>query len=165
MRRLRRAVLPAWGAMALWAGFWGAATAAPAVSAVGTLNCEVEGQDVALHFGSNRAIRCIYQPDAGGRRQIYEGQFQKYGVEVGVIGNTAIRWRVLAPSARIPRGALAGLYRGFTIEATVGAGSGANILVREGQSDIRLDLGMQAQTGGLNAAVGVTSLELWPVRR
>jgi len=142
------------------------ASAAPPPAVVGVLTCDVQGPDVALHFGSNRAIHCVYRPNGRGRPQTYIGHFRKYGVEVGVIGHTAISWRVIAPSHRIPRGSLAGSYRGFTIEATVGVGSGANILVREGDSTIHLDpIGMQAQTGGLNAAVGITALELQPVQR
>ncbi|WP_170984258.1 DUF992 domain-containing protein [Rhodoligotrophos defluvii] len=139
--------------------------AAAALRVVGTLTCDVPGPDVALHFGSNRPVRCVYHPRRG-RAQVYAGHFRKYGVEVGVIGNTSISWRVLAPTSRIPRRALAGTYRGFTVEATIGVGSGANILVREGEGAVHLDpIGMQTQTGGLNAAVGVTQLDLRPAKR
>jgi len=140
-------------------------SAQPASTPIGTLRCMIEGPDVALHFASKRKISCVYRPDGPGKRQYYRGKFRKYGVEIGVIGETSIEWRVLSDTPRLRYGALAGTYRGFTVEAAVGAGSGANVLVREGNDDIALDLGMQVQLGGLNAALGITQLELRPVRR
>lgn len=166
MNCLSRIILTGLTGAALIGGFLSTESAAgPAPEPVGTLKCRIEGPDVALHFASNRTVSCVYRPDGGGRRQYYTGEFRKYGVEVGIIGRTAVDFRVLSPRKRLAPGALAGTYRGATIEATIGAGSGANVLLRDGPGDIALDLGMQLQVGGLNAAVGVTRLELRPARR
>ncbi|MGF7158686.1 hypothetical protein FHS85_000296 [Rhodoligotrophos appendicifer] len=141
------------------------AQSAPAAKAVGLLNCKVMGPDVALHFGSSRQIRCVYVPDGRGRRQTYDGMLRKYGIEVGVIGDTSISWTVMAHRNRISRGALSGSYRGFTVEATIGVGSGANIFMREGDQSVSLlPLAMQEQVGGFNAAVGAATMDLALVR-
>jgi hypothetical protein len=69
-------------------------------------------------------------------------------------------WSVFAPSGRIARGALAGVYAGATAEATVGAGLGANVLLGGSDRSIALQpLSVQGQAG-LNLAVGVADLIL-----
>ena len=74
-------------------------------------------------------------------------------------------WSVLAPSGRVSRGALAGIYAGATAEATVVGGVGANVLVGGSNRSIALQpLSVHGQAG-LNFAVGVADLELVARRR
>lgn len=133
--------------------------------AIGTLSCLVRGPDVVLHFASKRTISCTFRSSRSGRRYRYAGVIQKYGFEVGFIGDTTLKWTVTSRSGRISRRSLAGEYTGFSVEATLGLGAGANVITREGDRAVRLvPVGVQAQKGGFNAAAGVTSIVLTPAR-
>jgi Protein of unknown function (DUF992) len=73
-------------------------------------------------------------------------------------------WSVVAPTVGPPRGALAGLYVGASGDVTVGGGIGANVLFGGSDRSIALQpLSIQGQTG-LDLTLGVSGLELRPVR-
>ena len=77
---------------------------------VGLLTCNVEG-GVGWVIGSSKDVDCVYQPAGGGHVEHYSGRIGKFGVDIGVTGNTTIAWAVFAPG-KVNRGALKGSYSG-----------------------------------------------------
>ncbi len=92
----------------------------------GLLNCNV-GSGWGFGLGSSRSLSCVYTPTSGGPQR-YVGQIKKFGVDLGYLSGAIMEWAVLAPTADLAPGALAGDYLGATGSATVGVGVGANVL-------------------------------------
>jgi len=135
---------------------------AQALTKVGTLSCDISG-GIGMIVASQKAVRCMFTPSAGGRREVYQGAITKLGVDVGATGGGRMVWAVFAPTSKV-RGALAGAYAGASAEATVGAGAGANVLVGGSNRTITLQpISVQGQVG-LNLAVGVAGLDLRTIR-
>jgi hypothetical protein len=73
-------------------------------------------------------------------------------------------WTVVAPTAQLSPGSLAGSYAGGTASATVGVGVGANALIGGSNNTIALQpLSIEGSTG-LNVAAGIGALTLAPAR-
>jgi len=69
-------------------------------------------------------------------------------------------WGVIAPTANLAPGTLAGSYAGATASATVGVGVGANALVGGSGNTITLQpLSIEGNTG-LNVAGGIGAITL-----
>ncbi len=139
-----------------------AALAVPSAQAasveVGVLTCKVSG-GVGLIFGSTKDLDCVFEGINGGKDR-YIGSIDKFGLDLGFTGSSYIVWTVLAPSAEIPSGVLAGNYGGVSAEATVGLGVGANALLGGSDHSIALQpVSVQAQQG-LNLALGISALSL-----
>jgi uncharacterized protein DUF992 len=129
---------------------------------VGTLDCDISA-GIGMIVASQKGVRCIFTPSAGGKREVYQGAVTKYGLDIGATGGGRMIWAVFAPTSKV-RGALAGEYAGASAEATVGAGAGANVLVGGSNRTITLQpVSVQGQVG-LNLAVGVAGLNLNTVR-
>lgn len=159
LSRIRLRVSTIAGALALMAMSLGAPVQAAHVEA-GVLNCTVYG-GTGFIFGSTKDLSCTFKGLSGGSER-YRGSITKFGLDVGFTGKTVIIWTVLAPSADVPKGALAGNYGGVSAEATVGLGVGANALIGGSKNTIALQpLSVQGQQG-LNVAVAVSSLKLRP---
>ena len=134
------------------------ATAQSANVETGVLTCKVYG-GTGFVFGSTKDVACVFEGLSGGKER-YRGSIDKFGLDLGFTGNTVMVWTVLAPSADVPSGALAGTYGGVSAEATVCLGVGANALLGGSQNSIALQpLSVQGQEG-LNVAVGVAELTL-----
>jgi hypothetical protein len=153
--RFRKSIVA--GAAALAGLLAGGAAQAQNVQ-VGLLQCDVSG-GVGLIIASQKELICNFR-NSRGEYEVYTGAIRKFGLDIGATVGGQMVWNVLAPSGRIQRGALAGVYGGATAEATVGAGVGANVLV--GGSDRSIALQPLSITGqaGLNLAVGVADLIL-----
>lgn len=153
---MKKSFLAAAAAIALVAGVQSASAGSVQV---GTLSCKVEG-GVGLIIGSSKGMVCSFKPAGGGPIQSYSGSIDKLGVDIGFTNETRIIWTVLAPSADVPSGALAGTYGGATAEATAGVGVGANALVGGLKDSFTLQpLSVQGQTG-LNVAGGLARMTL-----
>jgi hypothetical protein len=125
---------------------------------VGDLTCNISG-GVGLVVGSQRTLDCTFMPSVPGPVEHYTGTLTKLGVDVGVTANGALIWVVYAPTVR-PTGALSGTYGGAAVEASVGTGVGANVLVGGSNNTIELQpVALQEQTG-LNLAAGVAGIDL-----
>ena len=134
----------------------GSATAKSGTN-VGVLDCTIAA-GVGLILGSSKKISCAFTP-AKGQTQNYSGSITKLGLDVGVTGESYVKWVVFAPGS-VDRGALAGSYGGGSAEATIGVGLGANVLVGGLEKSIALQpVSVQGQTG-LNLAVGIAGLKL-----
>jgi hypothetical protein len=124
----------------------------------GVLTCNVES-GWGFVFGSSRALKCNY--DAGtGKTERYTGSIAKYGVDIGYTSNGVMIWTVLAPTANLEPGALAGDYGGGTGSAAFGVGVGANALFGGSKKSVALQpVSIEGMTG-LNVAGGIAALSL-----
>ncbi len=128
---------------------------------VGTLTCNSAG-GWGFIFGSTRALACTF---AGpGRVEYYRGEISKFGVDIGYTAGGVLLWTVIAPTANLAPGDLAGTYAGGTASATVGVGVGANALVGGSGNHIALQPLSIETNRGLNVAAGVASLTLTSAR-
>lgn len=151
-----------------WASFASAvvlfalAAAAPAAAQsrvqVGVLECRSAGA-VSFVVGSVNDFGCVFQD---GHPQRYVATIRRYGVDLGISGNSVLTWLVFAPSRHVGYGALSGTYVGPSAGAAVGVGLSANALV--GGSDNAFSLQPLSVGGGtgLNVAAGIAGLELRP---
>ena len=124
---------------------------------VGILSCAT-GSTTGTIFASSKSLYCRFQKP--GHDELYRGRIDRFGLDLGSTGKTAIAWAVLSPTANPPPRSLAGTYGGIGAEATVGYGIGANALIGGSRHGFILQpLSVQAQTG-LNIAAGIRSLVL-----
>ena len=137
------------------------AHALPPVRA-GILQCQ-GGQNVGFVVGSVTSFECVFQSE-GRRPEPYIATVRRYGLDLGVTGQTRFAWAVNAPDRRVGRGDLAGHYGGVGANASIGVGFGGNFLVGGPQNSYALQpLSVQGQTG-LNVAAGIADIQLEPVR-
>jgi len=130
---------------------------------VGVLTCVIAGGSGFI-LGSMKPLYCDFN-GSDGRRERYRGSMRKYGIDIGSTGATYLKWIVFAPTSILRRGALAGAYGGATMEATVGAGLGANALIGGSERSISLQtFSAQVQAGGANIALGAAAMTLRYVR-
>lgn len=128
---------------------------------VGVLTCDVAG-GAGFIFGSSKDLSCRFE-SADGSVERYAGEINKYGIDIGFTDGAKMNWTVFAPSTSFSNDTLAGTYLGASAEATAGVGGGANVLVGGSEDTISLQpISVQGQTG-LNAALGVAELILYPV--
>ena len=75
-------------------------------------------------------------------------QATTFGVDIGYTAAAVILWGVIAPTANLGPGSLAGNYAGASAGAAVGAGLGANALIGGSNQQIALQpLSIEGQTG------------------
>lgn len=129
---------------------------------IGTLSCNIGG-GAGYVLGSAKELSCVFHSSIGARTtESYSGTIRKMGVDLGFTTQGKLVWAVLAPTAGYHRGSLAGLYKGITAEATVGAGVGANVLVGGTAGSIQLQTISVTGQYGLNVAATGTSVTLTP---
>jgi hypothetical protein len=137
------------------------ADALPPVRA-GLLQCQ-GGQNVGYVVGSMASLECVFQSE-GRRPESYVATVRRFGLDLGVTGQTNLTWAVNAPAGRVGLGQLAGNYSGIGANASVGLGFGGNFLVGGPENSYALQpISVQGQTG-LNVAAGVASIDLEPVQ-
>lgn len=128
---------------------------------IGQLNCEVAG-GAGFVFGSSKNLSCTFT-HAGGNfpDEVYAGNIQKYGIDIGVTGKQVILWTVVAAESDLYEpGALEGTYSGATASAAFVAGLGANVLLGGSENSFALQpLSISAGTG-VNVAVGLAQINL-----
>jgi len=129
---------------------------------IGTLDCAIGG-GLGYVLGSAKEVECVFQSVVGSRAtETYTGVVRKMGVDVGFTSGGRMVWAVFAPTAGYHAGSLAGVYQGATVEATVGAGLGANALVGGTSGSINLQVLSVSGQIGLNLAATGTSMTLTP---
>jgi len=127
----------------------------------GILTCSVSS-GVGLIVTSQKSTVCTFNPRRG-RNERYVGVIRRFGLDIGATQQGVITWAVFSEGSVAP-GSLAGSYVGGSVEATVGAGLGANVLVGGSRRSIALQpLSVSGQTG-LNFALGVSDFELRAIR-
>jgi hypothetical protein len=138
-----------------------ASHAAPAGSGkvvVGILNCQESG-GWGMLLGSSHTVKCIFTNSAN-HSEAYKGRISKLGVDIGYQHSGVIIWTVLAPTADVAAGALSGDYAGATGGASVGVGTGANLLLGGSLRSITLQPVSFDGLTGVNVAGGVEGLTL-----
>ena len=128
---------------------------------VGTLTCNASGS-LGFIFGSSRDVACTFS--GPGRVEYYRGQINKFGVDIGYTQGGVLIWTVVAPTAQLRPGDLAGTYGGATASATVGIGVGANALIGGSGNSVALQPVSIETNRGLNVAAGVAAMTLVPAR-
>jgi hypothetical protein len=125
----------------------------------GQLVCK-GGAGVGLILASKKTYACSFKPIGKGPTHGYRGTITKVGLDLGITGETTLVWTVLAASADLKPGSLAGNYAGVAANASVAVGGGANVLVGGSKNQITLQpLSIQGQTG-VNIAVGIAGFAL-----
>ncbi len=160
MKGVIRKTLLAAGALAL------AATALPAPAQAGEtgiktgfLTCHV-ASGFGFIFGSSKEVNCTYTSLTGSKGENYTGDISKFGVDIGYSGAAVIAWAVLAPSADVVKGALAGQYAGVSASGAAGPGVGAHVLLGGFNKSFTLQPVSLEGSTGLNVAGGIESLTL-----
>ena len=128
----------------------------------GVLTCNVSS-GWGFIIGSSRNLRCVYSPSKR-KPEHYNGAISKFGVDIGYVQSAVIVWAVIAPTADLRPGSLAGSYGGVTGGASVGVGLGANVLVGGSGNSIALQPVSIEGSTGLNVAAGIASITLTPAR-
>lgn len=127
----------------------------------GVLTCRTSAS-VGLVVGSRQRLRCQFR-SASGRIQNYTGTIGRLGLDLGITAGGVMTWAVLASTANIPTGALAGEFVGASGDISVGLGVGANVLVGGTRKSVSLQpLSVEGQVGA-NLALGVARMRLTPV--
>jgi len=127
----------------------------------GVLTCRTSAS-VGLVVGSRQRLRCQFKSETG-RTQNYVGTIGRLGLDLGVTAGGVMAWAVLASTANIPSGALAGEFVGASGDISVGVGVGANVLVGGTRKSVSLQpLSVEGQVG-VNLALGVARMRLSPV--
>ncbi len=130
---------------------------------IGSLTCQVDS-GAGFVFGSTRRLTCTFERLGNKPDEYYEGEINRFGLDIGVTGKTVMGWAVFAPKRGLEDYALAGTYAGVAADASVGLGGGAKVLVGGSNDSISLQpLSLQGQSG-LNVAVTVAELRLQPAR-
>jgi uncharacterized protein DUF992 len=124
----------------------------------GWLNCNI-GSGWGFGLGSARAVSCVYAP-AGGVPQRYVGEMKKFGVDLGYLSGGSMEWAVVAPTADLAPGSLAGDYLGATGSASVGVGIGANVLFGGFHRSVSLQPLSVEGNQGFDVAGGIGDLTL-----
>lgn len=125
---------------------------------IGALSCDIGG-GFGYVLGSAKEMDCTFR-STNGLTEHYKGAIRKLGVDVGFTTKGKLIWAVFAPTAGYHRGSLGGVYDGATVEATVGAGIGANVLVGGTSGSISLQTISVSGQLGLNLAAAGTSMTL-----
>ena len=127
---------------------------------IGHLDCRIGG-GVGYVIGSSKELDCVFQSTTGSREsEAYIGTIRKMGVDLGFTTEGRLIWAVFAPTAGYHKGSLSGIYSGATVEATIGLGVGANILVGGTSGSVHLQMISATGQSGLNVAATGTSMTL-----
>lgn len=142
----------------------GDAQEAPKVEA-GLLECRGE-TTVAYGFGSSRKVTCDYRPAAEMGQFYYTGTLERAGLDFGVSDQASMLWMVLATTAKLGPGALAGQYTGITSGFALGPGFSANMLVaKDATQGIALQPLSISADSGLSISLAGATLTLVPAPR
>ena len=148
--------------LALAAAFAAAPFALSSASAadIGLLGCHSDGS-TGFVIGSSDKLVCQFTPAGDGPRELYAGNLDKFGLDVGVTGRTTMQWAVVsAGTSPYQPNSLAGSYSGASASASAVVGVGANVLVGGGDSGLTLQPVSVQEQEGINAALGVAKLTL-----
>ena len=131
----------------------------PPGTQVGMLTCQM-APSIGFIVGSVQSMRCRFLPNGGHPPQIYVGEFDTVGLDVGITAGGALAWGVFAPTEGPPAGGLAGVYVGASGDVSVGVGVGANVLFGGSNRTIALQPVSVEGEVGVALALGVSSLKL-----
>jgi len=144
--------------------FTGPASAqTPTWTQTGMLSCKLN-PSIGFIIVGHQSMECRFVPSMPGPPQLYEGALNTVGIDIGIIGGGALAWGVLAPSAGVPAGALAGTYVGASGDVALGVGVGANVLVGGSNRSFALQPVSVEGSVALDVTLGLSALQLRSVR-
>jgi len=129
----------------------------------GMLSCKLNPSVGFVIFG-HQSMECRFVPSAPLPPQIYEGALNTVGIDIGVVGTGGLAWAVLAPTAGVPAGALAGTYVGASGDVALGVGVGANVLFGGSNRSFALQPLSVEGSVALDVTLGLSALQLQWVR-
>jgi uncharacterized protein DUF992 len=136
-----------------------AAGQTPTWTQTGMLTCKLN-PSIGFIIVGHQTMECRFVPSTPGLPQIYEGALNTVGIDVGVVGGGGMAWGVLAPTAGVPAGALAGTYVGASGDVALGLGVGANVLVGgSGRSFALQPISVEGSIA-LDVTLGLSALQL-----
>jgi hypothetical protein len=156
---LRITCLSAFAAAAIMVA---ASTGAQAYVEAGGLSCTSPGA-AGSGVGAVLNLNCVFVPSLGGSPQRYSATLRRIGVDLGYSQNVGLGWVVVAPTAVVGPGELAGTYGGVSAGATFGVGLGGNALIGGSNNTFALQPVSGQVQSGLNVSAGVAGLELRPM--
>lgn len=127
----------------------------------GMLTCKLN-PSIGFIIAGHQTMECRYAPSNGSPPQAYEGALNTVGVDIGITAGGILGWAVLAPTAGIPPGALAGEYVGASGDLGIGVGAGANVLIGGSARTVALQPVSLEGSIAVNVALGVSGLKLRP---
>ena len=125
---------------------------------VGVLTCN-ESSGWGFIVGSSKDVNCTFSR-ANGKVERYHGSISQYGVDIGYTQSAVIVWGVIAPTAEMAPGSLAGDYGGAHGSVALGIEAGVNVLIGGSNKSIALQPVSVEGGTGLNLAAGIASLTL-----
>src|SRR5262245_26235430 len=131
-------------------------------SQVGMLTCKLN-PSIGFIIAGHQSMECRYVPGEGAPPQAYDGALITVGIDIGISAGGVLGWAVLAPTAGIPAGALAGEYVGASGDLGIGVGAGANVLIGGSARTFALQPVSLEGSIAVNVALGVSGLKLRPV--
>ncbi|MFS8039314.1 DUF992 domain-containing protein [Xanthobacter sp. AM11] len=132
----------------------------PQVSA-GLLECRGEFA-TGYGFGSSRKVRCEFRPSLG-TNHYYAGTLDRVGLDFGISDQGSMLWAVLATSAQVDPGALAGKYVGLSTGFALGPGFSANMLAsQDATRQVTLQPLSISADSGLSLSIAGATLTLEP---
>ena len=127
----------------------------------GMLTCKLN-PSIGFIIAGHQSMECRYAPSNGSPPQAYEGALNTVGIDIGITAGGILGWAVLAPTAGIPPGALAGEYVGASGDLGIGVGAGANVLIGGSARTVALQPVSLEGSIAVNVALGVSGLKLRP---
>jgi hypothetical protein len=127
---------------------------------VGMLTCKLN-PSIGFIFAGHQTMECRYVP-SNGPPQAYDGALNTVGVDIGISAGGVLGWAVLAPTAGIPAGALAGEYVGASGDLGIGLGAGVNVLIGGSARTVALQPVSVEGSVAFNVTLGVSGLKLRP---
>ena len=131
----------------------------PSWTQTGMLSCKLN-PSIGFIIGGHQSMECRFVPSMPGPPQFYEGALNTVGIDIGIIGGGALAWGVLAPTAGVPAGALAGTYVGASGDVALGLGVGANVMVGGSNRSFALQPLSVEGSVALNVTLGLSALQL-----
>ncbi|MGY4501816.1 hypothetical protein ACVWYH_005773 [Bradyrhizobium sp. GM24.11] len=132
---------------------------APTWTQTGMLSCKLN-PSIGFIIVGHQSMECRFAPSMPGPPQLYEGALNTVGIDIGIIGGGALAWGVLAPSAGVPAGTLAGTYVGASGDVALGVGVGANVLVGGSNRSFALQPVSVEGSVALDVTLGLSALRL-----
>jgi hypothetical protein len=131
----------------------------PAWTQTGMLTCKLN-PSIGFIIVGHQSMECRFVPSTPSPPQFYEGALNTVGIDIGIVGGGALAWGVLAPTAGVPAGALAGTYVGASGDVALGLGVGANVMVGGSNRSFALQPLSVEGSVALNVTLGLSALQL-----
>jgi hypothetical protein len=125
----------------------------------GMLSCKLS-PSIGFIIAGHQPMECRFSPNDASPPQAYEGALNMVGLNIGITAGGVLGWAVLAPTAGIPAGALAGEYVGASGDIGFIVGVGANVLIGGSGRTVALQPVSLEGSVSTNVALGVSSLKL-----